>query len=57
MADSQWRTRIRIPKAAIGDWDPSPDLCNVNIQHITIVPKGKLSESESGNVKESQFLR
>ena len=39
MADSHSRTRI--PNAAIGDWDPSPDLCNVNIQHVTIVAKGK----------------
>ena len=35
------QTRTRIPYAAIGDWDPSPDLCNVKIQHITIVAKGK----------------
>ena len=41
MADSHWRTRTRIPNAAIGDWDPSLDLCNVIIQHVTIVAKGK----------------
>ena len=23
------------------DWDPSLDLCNVNIQHVTIGAKGK----------------
>ena len=41
MADSHWRTLTRIPNAAIGDWDPRLDLCNVNIQHVTIVVKGK----------------
>ena len=39
MADSHWRTRI--PNADIGNWDSSLDLCNVNIQHVTIIAKGK----------------
>ena len=35
------RTRTQIPYTAMGDKDPSLDLCNVNFQHITIVAKGK----------------
>ena len=43
MARSHCRTQIRnrIPHTAIGDRDPSLDLCNVNFQHITLLAKGK----------------
>ena len=43
MARSHCRTQIRtrIPYTAIEERVPSVDLCNVNIQHITIVAKGK----------------
>ena len=41
MAPLHCRTRIRIPNTAIGDRDPSHDMCNVNFQHITIVAEGK----------------
>ena len=39
MADSHWRTRI--PNTAIGDRDPSLNLCNVKFWHSTIVAIGK----------------
>ena len=38
---TQIRTRTRIPYTAIGERDPSLDLCNVNIQHVIVVAKGK----------------
>ena len=43
MARSHCQTQIRTltPYAAIGDKDPSLDLCNVNFQQITLVAKGK----------------
>ena len=42
--------QTRTPNAAIGAWDPSPDLCNVNIQHITIAAKGKTPPTPSPNL-------
>ena len=43
MALSDWRIRTQtmIPNVDIVDWDPSLDLCNVNIQHIKFLTKGK----------------
>ena len=38
---TQIRIRTRIPHTAIGDRDPSKDLCNVIFQQVTLVAKGK----------------
>ena len=42
MARSHYRTQTRIPYTAIGDRDPSLDLCNVNFQPTTIVAQSKI---------------
>ena len=52
------RTRIRtqIPNTAIGDWDPSLDLCHVNIQHVTIVAEWKALRIRVRQCKRAKYL-